>query len=476
VAVDAWLPVGFKLPDGTRSRLTLFGGPAWQIVETQEGDRALIVEPELARRWADAATLDLGVFQRFQFGERKLFALESGANQMLCPVFDSRSPDTKNEALAFAQALRATREIDKDSPLQDAIYVERFSRLLPTHSISSRIEDDVVLGYWLTGGATVSVRSARRLRHMLSWLSSAQITEVLATAGFEPTPAEENRSHASTKQQAKTAGDDQQATPSWSTGPDGTFQLPGRPELETFFNEHIVDIVTHKERYSALGIGFPSAIVLHGPPGCGKTFAVERLVEFLGWPSFQIEASSIASPYIHETSRKVAEMFDKAMKSTPSVLVIDEMDAFLTDRQMGTGHHRVEEVAEFLRRIPEATRNEVLVVAMTNRLDTIDPAILRRGRFDHVIKVDYASIHEIQSLLEELLADIPTGDDVDSRPVAKALAGRPLSDVAFVIREGGRLAARHGKRQLDQDSLMEAMKSAAALSQEESPSRRVGFV
>ena len=117
--------------------------------------------------------------------------------------------------------------------------------------------------------------------------------------------------------------------------PNKLFELPGRPKLAAFFNEHVVDIVLHRDRYKALGIDFPSAIVLHGPPGCGKTFAVERLVDFLGWPSFQIDASSVASPYIHETSKKVAEVFDKAMENAPSVLVIDEMEAFLADREMG---------------------------------------------------------------------------------------------------------------------------------------------
>src|SRR3546814_16081302 len=73
------------------------------------------------------------------------------------------------------------------------------------------------------------------------------------------------------------------------------------------------------------------------------------------------------------------------MENAPSVLVIDEMEAFLADREMGSGHHRVEEVAEFLRRIPEAVKNEVLIIAMTNRIDMIDPAITRRGRFDHAI-------------------------------------------------------------------------------------------
>jgi SpoVK/Ycf46/Vps4 family AAA+-type ATPase len=247
--------------------------------------------------------------------------------------------------------------------------------------------------------------------------------------------------------------------------------------LEDFFNEHVVDIILHKERYKALGVGFPSAVVLHGPPGCGKTFAVEQLVEYLGWPSFQIDASSVASPYIHETSKKVAEVFDKAMQNAPSVLVIDEMEAFLADRESGGGgsHHRVEEVAEFLRRIPEAAKNEVLIVAMTNRIEMIDSAIMRRGRFDHVIKVDYASAEEVSALLDKLLDTLPKDKSVDPAPLAKKLEGRPLSDVAFVVREGARLAARAGEDRLGQEFLLAALEDAPSRTDEGS-SRRIGFV
>ena len=469
MAVDSWLPVGFKLPDGTTCRRTSFEGAAWQVVETQGDGRALIVDADLATRWTNAGLVDPAIFQHFVFGPRKLSALVSGSDQMLCPVSDSRSPNTKNEALAFAHALKSTRDIDNKSPLQDAIYVERYSRLLPTYSISARIDDDVVHGYWLTGGATISAKSNRRLRQMLSWMSPVQLAEVVTASGVETTAADAGQD-AMAKQRADAKADER------ATGPENdAFVLPGRPELETFFNDHIVHIVTHREKYKALGVEFPAAVVLHGPPGCGKTFAVDRLVDFLGWPRFQIDASSVASPYIHETSRKVAEVFDKAMKGAPSVLVIDEMDAFLADREMGSGHHRVEEVAEFLRRIPEATQNEVLIIAMTNRLDMIDPAILRRGRFDHVINVDYASTEEIRALLDRALADIPKSPDVDPAPVAAALAGRPLSDVAFVIREAARLAARQGKSQLDQASLLTALKSTGARHHEEAPPRRIGF-
>jgi len=163
------------------------------------------------------------------------------------------------------------------------------------------------------------------------------------------------------------------------------------------------------------------------------------------------------------------------VQNAPSVLVIDEMEAFLADREMGSGHHRVEEVAEFLRRIPEAAKSEVLIIAMTNRVDMIDPAILRRGRFDHVVKVDYANEVEVLTLLEKLLLTLPKEENVDPKPFARELAGRPLSDVAFVVREGARLAARSGLEKLDQNSLLTAMNSAPAREREGSAPRRIGF-
>lgn len=481
MAHDPWLPVGHKLPGGAQSRLALFEGPWWQILETQDGGRALVVRDDFADRWIGVGLLDEGALTRFMFADQRLGSIACGPGHVLCPVSHGKSPDTKSEALAFAVALRATRGIDKDSPLQDALYVEKISRLLPTYSISSPADDDVVLGYWLTGGASVSVKSFRRLRQMLSWMGSSSLKEVVEAAGFEVAeviPAERRRSLPVQQDVLPETSAEKYQTNTRIQDGAPAFALPGRPELEAFFNEHILDIVQNRDRYKALGIDFPSAVVLHGPPGCGKTFAVERLVDFLGWPSFQIDASSVASPYIHETSRKVAEVFNKAMENAPAVLVIDEMEAFLADREIGAGssHHRVEEVAEFLRRIPEATKNEVLVVAMTNRVEMIDSAILRRGRFDHVIKVDYASETEVLSLLGKLLVVLPKESDVDPTPLGQELAGRPLSDVAFVVREGARLAARAGKDKLDQASLLTALYATPARDREGGQQRRIGFI
>jgi AAA+ superfamily predicted ATPase len=481
MAIDSWLPIGFKLPDGAKTRVALFEGANWQILETQGSGRALVAMDDLAKRWVDSGIAEDGQFEAFDYGDRRLRSVSCGATQVLCPVTEGKSPDTKAEALSFAMAFKATRNIDGESPLQDALYVEKISRLLPTYSISSRTDDDVVLGYWLTGGAPVPAKAFRRLRQTMSWMGAGHLKDVVQAAGFEVAEvvpaAKQRKAPADTEASPTERSKDQAPTPARKTDKPAVFELAGRPDLAEFFNEHIVDIVQNRDRYKALGIEFPSAVILHGPPGCGKTFAVDRLVDFLGWPSFQIDASSVASPYIHETSKKVAQVFDKAMESAPSVLVIDEMEAFLADREMGSGHHRVEEVAEFLRRIPEAVKSDVLIIAMTNRIEMIDPAIQRRGRFDHVIKVDFASEVEVQALLDKLLSSLPKESDVDAKPLAEVLAGRPLSDVSFVVREGARLAARSGKERLDQASLLSAMHSSPAREREGGESkRRIGFV
>lgn len=476
--LDAWLPNGFRLPEGQITRLALFDGPQWQLIATEREGRALIVSDALALRWMESGLIDSGTFRSFRFGSRMLWALTSGPDHTLSPLTECASPNTASECMAFALSMKETRRCDGTSPLQDAIYAERISRLLPTYSISSRTDDAAVLGYWLTGGAGVSTSSSRRLSHMLSWLSSRQLNAIIAAAGLAqgaethaPSHTENDAEHTLSPEGRSTRPADADTTPLAST-----FELPGRPQLAAFINEHIVDIVRNRERYQALGIGFPAAFVLHGPPGCGKTFAVEKLIEFLGWPSFHIDSGSVGSPYIHETSRKVSDLFEQAMRNAPSVLVIDEMEAFLADRNIGAGHHHVEEVAEFLRRIPEATKRDVLVIAMTNRLDMIDPAVLRRGRFDHTLSIGFAEEQEVLSLLHHLLASIPTAEDVDPRPIAAQLAGKPLSDAAFVIREGARIAAQAGKQRLDQSSLLAALTRSPQPNKGASPPRPVGFI
>ncbi|MGH8543613.1 MAG: ATP-binding protein, partial [Gammaproteobacteria bacterium] len=181
---EAWLPVRFELPDGAQSRRALYEGKDWQIIEIIGGGRALIARGELASRWHAGGLIGETEQAMFSFGEARYWSVSSGPSQVLIPVTSGKSPDTKEEALAFALALKATRAIDDSSPLQDGLYVEKISRVLPTYSISSVTDDDVVLGYWLTGGASISVTAFRRLSQTLSWLGEEHLKEVIEAAGF----------------------------------------------------------------------------------------------------------------------------------------------------------------------------------------------------------------------------------------------------------------------------------------------------
>ena len=482
MAGERWFPAKHELPTGSRLGQLLHCGPDWQIYRVDTENSILIVESQLAGLWAESKLLPETVLDSFSFGRHDYRAMLSGLGRRLEPVAANGSPDTKADGLAFALSLRETRKIDTEVPLQDAIYVERYSRLLPTWTVSEGCSDEEIMGRWLTGGVSIPATSFRRLSNLIGWLDQQDLAELVQAAGFSAprdsvvvgTKREPQRSEArSDGTKAPMAETASQEAPK-SSSHHQQFRLSGRPVLEQFFNEHVIDIVENMERYRPLGIEFPTAAVLHGPPGCGKSFAVERLVEYLDWPIFCIDSNSVGSSYIHETSRKVGEIFDKAMDAAPSVIVIDEMESYLSDRQIhaSTSPHRVEEVAEFLRRIPEANKRRVLVIGMTNRLEMIDSAVLRRGRFDHVVEVGMPSATELSDLMDSLLAKVPVEGEIDTSAAVKSLTGRALSDVAFLVREAARRAARAGKRALDDESLRQAL---ASLGPTAPKNRSIGF-
>jgi hypothetical protein len=469
--MDQWIPIGQQLSDGTGIMRLASQGGGWQIYVTSKPSRVLFATRELAATWFDADLINPDIFTEFEIGKKNLLMLESPAHARLEPVLPPNQPDSKAEAYAFAASFKSSRNIDPGIDVTNAIFVEQYSRLLPTSNQASTMPEDILLGVWLTGGVEISCKDFRKLVRLTSWMKATDLADILRAAGM-PAPTELRLVSAGPIDGPAVEGITQPQVIDQSKE---SFRLPGRPYLEQFFHDHIIDIVENSEKYAAMGISFPSAVILHGPPGCGKTFAVNKLADYLGWPRYAIDSSSIGSPYIHETSKKIGETFDSAIENAPSIIVIDEMEAFLTDRQSaGGGTHRVEEVAEFLRKIPEAINNNVLVIAMTNLIGTIDPAILRRGRFDHVIEVGMPSEVDVKLLLASLVERLPLVEGVSLETMARALAGRPLSDVAFTIREASRLAARGRKEQIDQECIDTAMASIDR--KEKKKSRPIGFV
>ena len=479
---ERWLPLKYELPDSTKLGRLLYNDRDWQIFRTSENNSVLIAQSSLADRWIEAGLILDKALQKFSFGENHFRALVSEVGKRLEPVAENKLPKSKTEGLSFAISLNETRKIAEIAPLHDAIYSERYSRLLPTWTLTEKITDEEVLGRWLTGGVLIPATAFRRLTSLLG-CDSEDVCDLVEAAGFaisRESTGVQIKGKQQYRQQKSTgekivSQEEASGSESEKKSKPSQFRLAGRPTLEEFFNEHVVDIVENAERYKAFGINFPASIVLHGPPGCGKTFAIERLAEYLDWPVFSIDSNSVGSSYIHGTSKKIGKIFDQARDIAPSMIVIDEMESYLSDRQIQgpSGSSHVEEVAEFLRRIPEANENYTLVVGMTNKLELIDPAIIRRGRFDHIIEVGMPSSAEVSDLIDSLLEKMPIEGKPDTQEIVRVLTGRPMSDVTFVVREATRLAARAGKATLDQDFLQLALSS---LPSEKPKKPSIGFI
>ena len=474
--LSKWFPQLFQIADDIVLKNVVASSEEWQIYTTIVGSRVLVCTAELYGRWCEDGLLDEWAFGEIEFRELKYRYLPSDSHHVLSPVSSGLPILSVPIAEAFAVSLRETRRMGLNVPIHDGIFVERLSKLLPGYTLTQQVDDEVVLGCWLSRGLQVSIHSGRKFYSATGWLTQQEREKIVASAGLTCDESvlrghEKGRETFNPSVLVSVKSPLQEAPSSGAKG----FELVGREYLSSFFRDHIIDIVNNPDQYALMGIPFPAPIILHGPPGTGKTYAVQKLTDFLGWPLYEISSSSIGSPFIHETSKRIAKMFEEAIENSPAVIVIDEMDAYLGQRDAGEGKHSIEEISEFLRLIPVARERNVLIIGMTNRLDSIDPAILRKGRFDQIIFVDVASVEEIRSLLEDSIKKLPVEGKIDTTDLSKKLHGRPLSDISFLLREAGRLAAKDRSSSIDASHFDEALRFVISGSGE-SDSRRIGFI
>lgn len=455
--MSQFLPRGYKCSSDVRIRSIVAEGQSWQIYQSNTDSYVIAVKPELYNMWVKYYSLPEQLFYSSYSNEYKI--LTSKGNYLISSLEKGPFPETYGQIEAFSIAFKTAMNLYNDVEFYDAIYIEEYSLLLPLTNEAQIMEPKIVYGRWITGGINISIDSFDRVSKIMSWLPAEVIRKSANLAGFDIPEHGAEESSSSEKTNSKFHGLKELNQTGDLIDKKEPFCLVGRPELERFFNDNIIDIVQNQEKYKRMGINFPGATILYGPPGCGKTYAVERLSDYLGWTRFDIDSTTIASSYIHDTSKKIAEVFNAAIKSAPSIIVIDEMEAFLSDRSSSglTGTHHIEEVAEFLRRIPEAIAKGVLVFAMTNMIESIDPAILRRGRFDHIIEVKMANSSEIKALIDSRFKELPIDNAVQSQQIAFALDGHPLSDVTFVIREAGRIAVKKCNDKITQDCFDDAL-------------------
>lgn len=425
----------------------------FEIYKTIINDNVLIVKSELYEKWLNENLFfNINPFKEVLIDGTKYFYLKSKKDFLVIIIDGGGVVFNRQQALNFAFSLKQMRKITNVS-MGNGIYLEEFGYVLPVYS-ERNLSDDVLLGLFFSGDENNAFSSGENKSLFLTKEDFEDIARISEIALKEPKIKSEIKNSKNV------------------INYDKKFELVGRPEIEKFFNEHIINILREPERYKRLGIDFPSSIILYGPPGCGKTFAVDKLVEYLKLPKFEINASSIASPYIHDTSKKISGVFELAIKSAPSIVVIDEMESYLSDRNnAGDSGHKLEEVAEFLRQIQEANKNHVLIIAMTNMIDKIDPAILRKGRFDHHIEVGLPSKEEIKSLLEFLFKNISIEECVDSSKLSEKLVGRTLADVTFIVKEAALISGKNGLEVISLDSIEQAVNSLPKKQER----RKIGF-
>ena len=428
-----WLPRGFSLSDDKRIKKVISSSENWQIYSTNQDTYVLAVTTALYETWLEDYSLPDGIFHEIESNEKYQVFCSKG-DYLISSLENGPFPDSFGQVEAFSIAFNTTVKLFPDVDLKDAVYIEEYSLILPGTQSEEASAKDYVYGKWLTGGINISANSFERISKIMSWIPPIVLCKSFRMAGFDVSIPLTNDNNIT---ELIEVNNDEEITdkPAVIQTIDSSFRLIGRPDLEAFFNDNIIDIVLNQEKYKRMGISFPGATILHGAPGCGKTYAVERLAEYLGWKRFDIDSSTIASSYIHDTSKKISEVFSEAIKAAPSILVIDEMEAFLSNRNMSTasGTHHIEEVAEFLRKIPEAISHGVLVFAMTNMIDMIDPAILRRGRFDHIIEVKMASKEEIAAYLTAKFEELPVAEDASIEYISESLDSHPFSDVTYTL-------------------------------------------
>ena len=466
-----WLPRGFSLSDDKRIKKVISSSENWQIYSTNQDTYVLAVTTALYETWLKDYSLPSGIFHEIESNEKYQVFCSKG-DYLISSLENGPFPDSFGQVEAFSIAFNTTVKLFPDVDLKDAVYIEEYSLILPGTQTEEASAKDCVYGKWLTGGINISANSFERISKIMSWIPPIVLCKSFRIAGFDvsiPLTNDNNSTELIEVNNDEGITDNPVVLPTI----DSSFRLIGRPDLEAFFNDNIIDIVLNQEKYKRMGISFPGATILHGAPGCGKTYAVERLAEYLGWKRFDIDSSTIASSYIHDTSKKISEVFSEAIKAAPSILVIDEMEAFLSNRNMSTasGTHHIEEVAEFLRKIPEAISHGVLVFAMTNMIDMIDPAILRRGRFDHIIEVKMASKEEIAAYLTAKFEELPVAEDASIEYISESLDSHPFSDVTYILREAGKLAVKSGKEFIDKECFDKAL---STLPQKEEK-RKIGF-
>ena len=221
--------------------------------------------------------------------------------------------------------------------------------------------------------------------------------------------------------------------------------------------EEIVDFLKSPKKYTAVGARIPKGVLLVGPPGTGKTLLAKAVAGEAGVPFFSISGSDFVEMFVGVGASGVRDLFEDAKKNAPCIIFIDEIDAVARRRGtgLGGGHdEREQTLNQMLVEMDGFGVNEgIIVMAATNRVDILDPAILRPGRFDRKVTVGRPDVKGREENLQEHLKNKPLGDDVDLKNLAQTTAGYTGADLENLMNEAAIRAAREERAYIVQEDI-----------------------
>ena len=228
----------------------------------------------------------------------------------------------------------------------------------------------------------------------------------------------------------------------------------------------IVDFLHNPQKYQAIGAKMPKGVLLVGPPGTGKTLLAKAVAGEADVPFFSISGSEFVEMFVGMGANKVRDLFRQANEKAPCIVFIDEIDTIGKKRDgsgMGGNDEREQTLNQLLTEMVgfEASKG-VVILAATNRPETLDPALLRPGRFDRRVPVELPDLQGREDILKVHAKKVKLGDDVDLNAIARAASGASGAELANMINEAALRAVRQGRQYVNQSDLQESIEVVIA--------------
>ena len=240
--------------------------------------------------------------------------------------------------------------------------------------------------------------------------------------------------------------------------------VAGEDEAKEALKE-IVDFLHNPQKYESIGAQMPKGVLLQGPPGTGKTLLAKAVAGEANVPFFSISGSEFVEMFVGAGAARVRDLFNQAQEKAPCIVFIDEIDTIgkKRDGSLGGNDEREQTLNQLLTEMDGFDgKKGVVILAATNRPDSLDPALLRPGRFDRRVPVELPDLQGREAILRVHAQDKQMADNIDYRVIARATAGASGAELANIVNEAALRAVRNGRSRVEQEDLEESVETVIA--------------